>query len=897
MKFERSLITIILVCLVPSVAVAEVLREPTRIISENGTLESKLYVVFGKAEISGAVDSSGNPIETIWTRVYSLTAPDPTDPTDEIPGPTFVFHPDDWLSIELNNYLNRSDNPWLNSFQTNIPDAPPGSDDDIDEQVPHEINIPHNADNTNLHVHGLHVDPKKDNVTLLILPEDDDPSNYVPELQRLIPDIDRWWSWEYGYKIPADHLPGTHWYHAHKHGATSTHVENGMAGTLVIRPREDADSIIPGLWDTGHDRVLVLQEIANYGLGQGRGRGHSKKGQVTALNTPDLTVNGQHQPELQLPAGQLERWRFIVAGANHRTASYLWVGRVVMPVELNRTLKREVAKITTKAASDSYADRKRFFSAGDSATYGTFPGRVRMIAADGVTFSQAVPITMDTPTFAAAGNRNDLLIQPHRNAQGIHYVFKGYPTAAPPIQSFAEAYPELFGAAQGDAALWRYAALTKGKVGSANGSAVFTVSKGTGFPSKANLLTDPYALNTNYSGFEVEWANNAGQGQAASYAKVAVGPLLAGERDPVTNGVAARVRSETLKEGAVGWQPMGDAGGGGSVTEDYLIILDISGIPKGPRMPRDARLNARLNRRSPNGDAQRSLLKKVVDERGELASGIPSYVSQFPRKFDGRQVIVFDRSAISFDYTPEGGTTLQFRQFWLNGRQFNLMDFLGNPKAEKLIQMPIENVDPELGRYNPNGAFPSNSVWWTNAVGDDMVFTNPGYYVPVKNEGTSSSPQYTYDYAHPHPLTYESVTGLDGPNQPVSTTAEEWLLINNSDIFHPFHIHISPFFVTEIGQLDYSDGSWDVKKLSDTDSPFKWVENSWWDVILIPPHGYVKMQTWINIPDQKPVDTSDPNSAFKVVENANVYGSWVYHCHILRHEDRGMMMLVNTRPK
>ena len=35
---------------------------------------------------------------------------------------------------------------------------------------------------------------------------------------------------------------------------------------------------------------------------------------------------------------------------------------------------------------------------------------------------------------------------------------------------------------------------------------------------------------------------------------------------------------------------------------------------------------------------------------------------------------------------------------------------------------------------------------------------------------------------------------------PVSTTQEEWLLINNSDLFHPFHIHISPFFVTEIGQ-------------------------------------------------------------------------------------------------
>ena len=53
---------------------------------------------------------------------------------------------------------------------------------DIEEHVRHEVNIPHNADNTN-----LHVDPRRDNVTLLIIPEDDHPSNYDEALRCYIP--------------------------------------------------------------------------------------------------------------------------------------------------------------------------------------------------------------------------------------------------------------------------------------------------------------------------------------------------------------------------------------------------------------------------------------------------------------------------------------------------------------------------------------------------------------------------------------------------------------------------------------------------------------------------------------------------------------------------------------
>ena len=48
----------------------------------------------------------------------------------------------------------------------------------------------------------------------------------------------------------------------------------------------------------------------------------------------------------------------------------------------------------------------------------------------------------------------------------------------------------------------------------------------------------------------------------------------------------------------------------------------------------------------------------------------------------------------------------------------------------------------------------------------------------------------------------------------------------------------------------------------------------WWDNFAIPPGGWVKMLTRF-------VDYT---------------GTYVFHCHILGHEDRGMMELVNVSP-
>jgi FtsP/CotA-like multicopper oxidase with cupredoxin domain len=102
---------------------------------------------------------------------------------------------------------------------------------------------------------------------------------------------------------------------------------------------------------------------------------------------------------------------------------------------------------------------------------------------------------------------------------------------------------------------------------------------------------------------------------------------------------------------------------------------------------------------------------------------------------------------------------------------------------------------------------------------------------------------------------------------------EEWNLFNDTPQgtgapAHPFHIHINPFQVIAMFDPSYMDAS-----LKETGVPIKepWV---WWDNFALPPGGWAKM--WTRFVDYT--------------------GTYVFHCHILGHEDRGMMQLVNVSP-
>lgn len=844
--------------------------EPQRVIAENGVLESDLYVQFGLANISGAVDASGNPTENeIWTRAYSLMPPqpDPDSPAvwlpneDLVPGPTYVFQPNDVLSVNFVNNLNKAKSPWLTEYEASIS----GNPDDIQQHVDHEINIPHNADNTNLHTHGLHVDPRRDNVVLLIIPEDDAVSSYDPMLQETIPNATgnqvpggppgngKYWTWKYTYKIPKDHLPGTHWFHAHKHGSTSTHVENGMAGTFVIRPIDEKNTFAPGLWnddpDLSNERVMVLQEIANYGIQQGQGDGSPVKDvNPTPAFNPDITVNGIHQPTLQLTKGQVERWRIVNAGANHRTSSYIWLG-----------------KKTTSTAQDTVQG-----AVVEVPLYEDAPNaQVYLVALDGVTINKPIRITAEFPLLLAAGNRADLLVKIPDD--GEYALFKNYPQPSTTDKIFPGGF--------------------------------------TNIPPPAAMNSDSYVLGTNYQGFQKLWRPLP----TSDTATFSMAPLLSGVTDASNNKL---INIDLENNGQAdfagrGWQPVQH--GGGAIDNQLLFFVNmVDGTPNNSTIP-DNLANVDLSPYSPTGSATNLI---HLDQNGKETKGkAPSYAAPIQDSdiTIAPQVMIFDFASTQFNYLQGDTVNTKMKQFWLNGRQFGLDDFVGNPLANTLIDDPVKDTafahtGDKLGYYT---FYNASSMPFSNQVslnGEEKAFwTNPGYYTDViPSTPVGSEQTFTYQYDVSAPPSYDDLTGGVAPSQPVSTTAQEWLLINNSDIFHPFHIHISPFFVTEVGQLNYSaTEGWQTKYIYDdpygtepirqswespvTDSKVDWVVGNWWDVIMIPPHGYVKLKTWINVPWQ--------DMANNIQENANQAGQWVFHCHILRHEDRGMMMVVQTKKK
>ena len=117
--------------------------------------------------------------------------------------------------------------------------------------------------------------------------------------------------------------------------------------------------------------------------------------------------------------------------------------------------------------------------------------------------------------------------------------------------------------------------------------------------------------------------------------------------------------------------------------------------------------------------------------------------------------------------------------------------------------------------------------------------------------------------------------------------AEEWTLYNRSvsSIMHPFHIHINPFQITEIFDPNRPAGQQLIKPEKN------WI---WQDTIAVPASTQ-KMDgdNPVVDPDGNPV--LDQIGYVKIRSRFEDFaGKFVLHCHILGHEDRGMMQLVEV---
>ena len=112
-------------------------------------------------------------------------------------------------------------------------------------------------------------------------------------------------------RVAMGQSPGTHWYHAHKHGSTALNVANGMVGALIIEGAYDEDlrkfyGSNPSWTGQFKDQVLVIQQLTPLlNLTNPVGGGpHTKP-------VPVLSVNGRRHPVITMLPNQVELFRFI----------------------------------------------------------------------------------------------------------------------------------------------------------------------------------------------------------------------------------------------------------------------------------------------------------------------------------------------------------------------------------------------------------------------------------------------------------------------------------------------------------------------------------------------------------------------------------------------------------
>ena len=99
--------------------------------------------------------------------------------------------------------------------------------------------------------------------------------------------------------------PGTHWYHAHKHGSTAINVANGMTGAFIIEGQYDDDlnAFYGENWTRTQPTIVINQLGVSPNLMVG-GSGRTDKG-------PDFSVNGRLRPVVTMHPGEVQMWRIV----------------------------------------------------------------------------------------------------------------------------------------------------------------------------------------------------------------------------------------------------------------------------------------------------------------------------------------------------------------------------------------------------------------------------------------------------------------------------------------------------------------------------------------------------------------------------------------------------------
>ena len=213
----------------------------------------------GTLEVGEATFTIGG--ETLTTRAYRQAGS-----AYSIPGPTLQMVPG---------------NKYVVSFKNNLPY----------EAASLEHNVFKDPNITNIHTHGLHLSGEGvgDDVTRMF--EGGTGGDYV-------------------YDIPADHMGGSYWYHAHHHGSTYLQVAGGALGTIII---DDSLDGLPANVAAMQEKQLTVAYLDPTAAGTG--------GDVLMSGTmpAQWTVNGTVNGNICTPPNTWQHWRVLLADRDARS--------------------------------------------------------------------------------------------------------------------------------------------------------------------------------------------------------------------------------------------------------------------------------------------------------------------------------------------------------------------------------------------------------------------------------------------------------------------------------------------------------------------------------------------------------------------------------------------------
>ena len=98
-------------------------------------------------------------------------------------------------------------------------------------------------------------------------------------------------------------------------------------------------------------------------------------------------------------------------------------------------------------------------------------------------------------------------------------------------------------------------------------------------------------------------------------------------------------------------------------------------------------------------------------------------------------------------------------------------------------------------------------------------------------------------------------------------SVEEWTIVNMNNIRHPFHIHVNPMYIVAINGV-------------------RLAEPYWADTIPLPYNNSTLPPGYVDPPTLTPI-------TFRM-RFVHFTGRYVMHCHMLVHEDMGMMQGVTV---